>query len=193
MKRVALIAMLITGALMLQGCITAAIIGAGATATAKVATDPRTAGTQVDDTTLNSRMGMKLKNNGPQFIGARIVSSTYGGDIILTGQANSEQIEKAESLAYEVEGVKKVYNQIRVGQPVSAGTITNDTWITTKVKSQLILNAKTKARNIKVVTENREVFLIGIVTPEDGKAAAQLASKVDGVKKVITLFTYIEN
>jgi len=121
MKRVALIAMLITGALMLQGCITAAIIGAGATATAKVATDPRTAGTQVDDATLNSRMGMKLKNNGPQFIGARIVSSTYGGDIILTGQANSEQIEKAESLAYEVEGVKKVYNQIRVSQPLVQG------------------------------------------------------------------------
>lgn len=193
MKRAALIAMLITGALMLQGCITAAVIGAGATATAKVATDPRTAGTQVDDTTLNSRMGMKIKNNGSQFIGARIVSSTYSGDIILTGQASREQIEKAESLAYEVDGVKKVYNQIRVGQPVSAGTITNDTWITTKVKSQLILNAKTKARNIKVVTENREVFLIGIVTPEDGKAAAQLASKVDGVKKVITLFTYIEN
>ncbi|MFQ1012186.1 division/outer membrane stress-associated lipid-binding lipoprotein [Gilliamella apicola] len=193
MKRVALIAMLITGALMLQGCITAAIIGAGATATAKVATDPRTAGTQVDDTTLNSRMGMKLKNNGPQFIGARIVSSTYGGDIILTGQANSEQIEKAESLAYEIEGVKKVYNQIRVSQPVGSGTITNDSWITTKVKSQLILNAKTKARNIKVVTENSEVFLIGIVTSEEGKAAAQLASQVDGVKKVITLFTYSEN
>ena len=193
MKRVALIAMLITGALMLQGCITAAIIGAGATATAKVATDPRTAGTQVDDTTLNSRMGMKLKNNGPQFIGARIVSSTYGGDIILTGQANSEQIEKAESLAYEIEGVKKVYNQIRVSQPVGSGTITNDSWITTKVKSQLILNAKTKARNIKVVTENSEVFLIGIVTSEEGKAAAQLASQVYGVKKVITLFTYSEN
>ena len=193
MKRAALIAMLITGALMLQGCITAAIIGAGATATAKVATDPRTAGTQVDDTTLNSRMGMKLKNNGPQFIGARIVSSTYGGDIILTGQANSEQIEKAESLAYEIEGVKKVYNQIRVSQPVGSGTITNDSWITTKVKSQLILNAKTKARNIKVVTENSEVFLIGIVTSEEGKAAAQLASQVDGVKKVITLFTYSEN
>ena len=193
MKRVALIAMLFTGALMLQGCITAAIIGAGATATAKVATDPRTAGTQVDDATLNSRMGIKLKNNGPQFIGARIVSSTYGGDIILTGQANSEQIEKAESLAYEVEGVKKVYNQIRVSQPVGSGTITNDSWITTKVKSQLILNAKTKARNIKVVTENSEVFLIGIVTSEEGKAAAQLASQVDGVKKVITLFTYSEN
>ncbi|MCO6556074.1 MAG: divisome-associated lipoprotein YraP [Gilliamella sp.] len=192
MKKVSLIVMLISCALSLQGCV-AAVIGVGAGATAKVATDPRTAGTQVDDTTLSSRMGMKIKNNGPFFIGSRIVTSAYGGNILLTGQANNEQVEKAESLAYQVEGVKKVYNQIRIGEPVGAGTITNDTWITTQVKSQLVLDAKTKARKIKVVTENGEVFLIGIVTSEEGKVAAEIASKVRGVKKVITLYTYTED
>ncbi|OCG77667.1 division/outer membrane stress-associated lipid-binding lipoprotein [Gilliamella sp. Occ4-3] len=192
MKKVSLIVMLISCALTLQGCV-AAFIGIGAGATAKVATDPRTAGTQVDDTTLSSRMSMKIKNNGPFFIGSRIVTSAYGGNILLTGQANNEQVEKAESLAYQVEGVKKVYNQIRIGEPVGAGTITNDTWITTQVKSQLVLDAKTKARKIKVVTENGEVFLIGIVTSEEGKVAAEIASKVRGVKKVITLYTYTED
>ncbi|MCO6552189.1 MAG: divisome-associated lipoprotein YraP [Gilliamella sp.] len=192
MKKVSLIVMLISCALSLQGCV-AAVIGVGAGATAKVATDPRTAGTQVDDTTLSSRMSMKIKNNGPFFIGSRIVTSAYGGNILLTGQANNEQVEKAESLAYQVEGVKKVYNQIRIGEPVGAGTITNDTWITTQVKSQLVLDAKTKARKIKVVTENGEVFLIGIVTSEEGKVAAEIASKVRGVKKVITLYTYTED
>ncbi|OCG63369.1 division/outer membrane stress-associated lipid-binding lipoprotein [Gilliamella sp. GillExp13] len=192
MKKVSLIVMLISCALTLQGCV-AAVIGIGAGATAKVATDPRTAGTQVDDTTLSSRMSMKIKNNGPFFIGSRIVTSAYGSNILLTGQANNEQVEKAESLAYQVEGVKKVYNQIRIGEPVGAGTITNDTWITTQVKSQLVLDAKTKARKIKVVTENGEVFLIGIVTSEEGKVAAEIASKVRGVKKVITLYTYTED
>ncbi|MCO6538172.1 MAG: divisome-associated lipoprotein YraP [Gilliamella sp.] len=192
MKKVSLIVMLISCSLTLQGCV-AAFIGIGAGATAKVATDPRTAGTQVDDTTLSSRMSMKIKNNGPFFIGSRIVTSAYGGNILLTGQANNEQVEKAESLAYQVEGVKKVYNQIRIGEPVGAGTITNDTWITTQVKSQLVLDAKTKARKIKVVTENGEVFLIGIVTSEEGKVAAEIASKVRGVKKVITLYTYTED
>ena len=192
MKKVSLIVMFISCSLSLQGCV-AAVIGVGAGATAKVATDPRTAGTQVDDTTLSSRMSMKIKNNGPFFIGSRIVTSAYGGNILLTGQANNEQVEKAESLAYQVEGVKKVYNQIRIGEPVGAGTITNDTWITTQVKSQLVLDAKTKARKIKVVTENGEVFLIGIVTSEEGKVAAEIASKVRGVKKVITLYTYTED
>ncbi|WP_085247550.1 division/outer membrane stress-associated lipid-binding lipoprotein [Gilliamella mensalis] len=191
MKKATLMVMLISCVLILQGCV-AAVIGVGAGATAKVATDPRTAGTQVDDTTLSSRMGIKLKDHGNLFIGSRIVASAYSGNILLTGQANSEQAEKAQSLAYQVEGVKKVYNQIRIGQPVGAGTITNDAWITTQVKSQLILNAQTKARKLKVVTENSEVFLIGIVTPEEGKAAAEVASKVSGVKKVITLFTYAD-
>lgn len=191
MKKVALTVILMSSALMLQGCV-AAVIGAGAGATAKIATDPRTAGTQVDDTTLDSRVGMKFKDNGTSFIGARISSSTYNGNVLLVGQATREQSEKAEDLAREVVGVKKVFNQIRQGEPVGAGTITNDTWITTKVKSQLILNSKTKARKIKVVTENSEVFLIGIVTSDEGKVAADVASKVDGVKKVITLFTYVE-
>jgi osmotically-inducible protein OsmY len=190
MKKIALMVMLISCTLILQGCV-AAVIGVGAGATAKVATDPRTAGTQVDDTTLSSRMSMKIKNNGPLFIGSRIITSSYNGNILLTGQANNEQAEKAQSLAYQVEGVKKVYNQIRIGEPVGAGTITNDAWITTQVKSQLILDSQTKARNIKVVTENSEVFLIGIVTSQEGKTAAELASKVQGVKKVITLFTDI--
>jgi osmotically-inducible protein OsmY len=188
MKKLVLVAALVSGAFMLQGCV-AAVIGAGATATAKVATDPRTTGTQVDDTTLNTKMNNKLKGNSPFFMGSRISSSTYDGNIILTGQANIEQIEKAEQLAYQVEGVKKVYNQIRAGKPVGAGTVANDTWITAKVKSQLVINSKTKARNIKVVTENSEVFLIGIVTGNEGQEAAKVASKVAGVKKVITLFT----
>lgn len=181
-----------SGVLMLQGCV-AALIGVGAGATATIATDPRTAGTQVDDTTLNSRITSKLRDNGPMFIGSRISTSTYDGNILLTGQANQEQIEKAESLANEVEGVKTVYNQIRIGTPVGAGTVTNDTWITTKVKSQLMLNSQVKSRKIKVVTENGEVFLIGILTPEQGKLAAEVASKVAGVKKVITLYTYPDN
>ncbi|OCG71628.1 hypothetical protein A9G41_02190 [Gilliamella sp. Nev5-1] len=192
MKKIAIMAMLISCTLILQGCV-AAVIGIGAGATAKVASDPRTTGTQVDDTTLSSRMGIKIKDHGPLFIGSRIVSSAYGGNILLVGQANSQQVEQAERLAYQVEGVKKVYNQIRIGEPVGAVTITNDTWITTQVKSRLVLDAKTKARKIKVVTENSEVFLIGIVTPEEGKAAAEIASKVSGVKKVITLYTYTEN
>ena len=134
---------------------------------------------------------MKFRENANDFIGSRIIATSYNGSVLLTGQANSEQSAKAESLAGEIEGINKIFNQIRSGDPVGPTTITNDAWITTKVKSQLVANADTKARNIKVVTENSEVFLMGIVTAEDGKAAAEVASKVYGVQRVTTVFNYI--
>ncbi|WP_392552121.1 division/outer membrane stress-associated lipid-binding lipoprotein [Orbus wheelerorum] len=190
MKKVALIAVVISSSLMLQGCV-AAFLGAGA-GVAKVATDPRTTGTQVDDTTLDSRMGVKLKEESDYFKGSRIVASAYDGNMLLIGQAKSQEvIDKAFELAQSVDGVKKIYNKIRVGQIVSAGTMTNDSWITTKVKSSLIADKQTKARDIKVITEDGQVFLIGFVTPEDGRLAADKASKVSGVKLVTTIFTYV--
>ncbi|QIQ20274.1 division/outer membrane stress-associated lipid-binding lipoprotein [Zophobihabitans entericus] len=192
MKRFAYIAMILSGALLLQGCVAVAI-GTAAGVTAKTASDPRTVGTQVDDTTLDSRVGIKLKDHESEFQNARIVATSYNGSVLLTGQAADEtQIQRAADLTSETDGVVQVYNQIRLGEKIGAGTLTNDAWITTKVKTQLVANSETKARNIKVVTENSEVFLMGIVTRDEARTAAEVASKVAGVKLVVTAFTYIE-
>lgn len=176
--------------LSLQGCVALAL-GTGAAVTAKASTDPRSLGKQVDDTILDSRLGMALDDNHLIFSGARIGVSSYHGNVLLFGQAkNQQQIHKAAEIALNTKGVNKVYNQIRLGPRVGAATLANDAWITTKVKSQLIANKATKARDIKVVTENSEVFLMGIVTPAEGKEAARVASKVAGVKQVINAFIY---
>ncbi|XKM13768.1 division/outer membrane stress-associated lipid-binding lipoprotein [Orbaceae bacterium ac157xtp] len=190
MNKAIIIVMMAFCALILQGCVVA-VVGAGAGVT-KVASDPRSTGTQVDDTTLNSRVSTRLKNE-PELKGYRIIATAYNGNILLTGQAaNQSIISKAVSIVQDVEGVNKVYNQIRIADKVSAGTMSNDAWITTKVKSNLIANKQTKARDIKVITENSEVFLIGIVTYEEGQLAAQVASKVSGVTVVNTIFTYTD-
>lgn len=193
MKKIALITILISGTMMLQGCV-AAFVGVGAGA-AKVATDPRTTGVQVDDTTLDSKISMKLKDEsqGDYLKGSRVVVSSYNGRVLLTGQAKSQAvIDKTIAITQGVEGVDKIYNQIRVGDVVNALTLTDDAWITTKIKSALVANKDTKARDIKVITEDGEVFLFGILTPEEGKLSADVASKVSGVKKVTTIFTYTE-
>lgn len=191
MKKAVLVAIIVSSALTLQGCV-AALLGAGAGVT-KVATDPRTTGTQVDDTTLDSRISVKLKGESEYFKGSRIVASAYDGNVLLIGQAKSQAvIDRVVELTKSVDGVRKIYNQIRVGNIVSAGTMTDDAWITTKVKSSLIADKQTKARDIKVITEDGQVFLIGIVSREDGSIAADIASKVSGVKLVTTIFTYTD-
>ncbi|OZI14450.1 osmotically-inducible protein OsmY [Sodalis-like symbiont of Philaenus spumarius] len=184
--------LLLCTALMLQGCIGAVVVSTAAVA-AKTATDPRTVGTQVDDGTLEARVANVLAKDQQLKKDARIVNTVYQGKVLLTGQAPTPKLaERAKQIAMGVAGATEVYNEIRQGQPVSLGRTSMDTWITTKIRSQLLASAAVKSSNVKVTTENGEVFLLGLVTNAEGKAAAEVASKVNGVKHVTTAFTYLQ-
>lgn len=179
-------------ALLLQGCIGAAVVGSAAVAT-KTATDPRTMGTQVDDSTLELRVNNALSKDEQLKKEARIDVTAYQGKVLLTGQApNMALAEQAKKIALGAEGTTEVYNEIRQGKPVGIGVASSDTWITTKVRSQLLTTDLVKSTNVKVTTENSEVFLLGLVTAEEGKAAADIASRISGVKHVTTAFTLLK-
>lgn len=191
MKATKPLAVLIS-ALLLQGCVAAAVMGTAAVGT-KAATDPRTVGTQVDDGTLELRVNSALGKDEQLKKEARVKVTAYQGKVLLTGQApNTELASRARQIAMGVEGTTEVYNEIRNGQPISLGTASTDTWITTKVRSQLLASDQVKSSNVKVTTENGEVFLLGLVTEREGRAAADTASRVSGVKHVTTAFTYIK-
>ncbi|WP_158781296.1 division/outer membrane stress-associated lipid-binding lipoprotein [Pantoea sp. BAV 3049] len=190
MKALPAIAVVLT-ALMLQGCV-AAVIGSAAVAT-KTATDPRTVGTQVDDGTLELRVSNALSKDQQIKTDAHIVATAYQGKVLLTGQSPSADISsRAKQIAVGVDGATEVYNEIRTGDKASFGTASSDTWITTKVRSQLLSSDQVKSSNVKVTTENGEVFLLGLVTDSEAKAAADIASRVSGVKHVTTAFTILK-
>lgn len=191
MKALAPLAVLIS-ALLLQGCLAAAVVGTAAVGT-KAATDPRSVGTQVDDSTLELRVNNTLQKDEQIKKEARINVMAYQGKVLLTGQSPSADLtSRAKQIAMGVEGTTEVFNEIRQGQPIGLGTASSDTWITTKVRSQLFSTDQVKASNVKITTENGEVFLMGLVTDREGKAAADIASRVSGVKHVTTAFTYIK-
>ena len=182
----------ILSALLLQGCVAAAVVGSAAVGT-KAATDPRTVGTQVDDGTLELRVNSALAKDEQIKKSARINVTAYQGKVLLVGQApDPELASRAKQIAMGVDGATEVYNEIRQGQPISLGTASSDTWITTKVRSQLLGSDQVKSSNVKVTTENGEVFLLGLVTEREGRAAADTASRVSGVKHVTTAFTFIK-
>ncbi|NIY47638.1 division/outer membrane stress-associated lipid-binding lipoprotein [Cedecea colo] len=190
MKAFKPLAVLIT-ALALQGCVAAAVVGTAAVAT-KTATDPRTVGTQVDDGTLELRVNSALGKDEQLKKDARINVTAYQGKVLLTGQTlNTELASRAKQIALGVDGATEVYNEIRNKAPVGLGTASTDTWITTKVRSQLLASDQVKSSNVKVTTEDGEVFLLGLVTDREGKAAADTASRVSGVKHVTTAFTIL--
>lgn len=178
--------------LLLQGCIVG-VVASGAAVATKTATDPRSVGTQVDDTTLEARVENAIRKDQQLKKEARVVATAYQGKVLLTGQApNTELATRAKQIALGVEGATAIYNEIRQGTPVGLGTASSDTWISTKVRSELLTSDSVKSSNVKVTTENGEVFLLGLVTQKEGQSAAQIASQVSGVKHVTTAFTYVK-
>ena len=183
MKALSPIAVLLS-ALLLQGCVAAAVVGTAAVGT-KAA--------QVDDGTLEVRVNSALSKDEQIKKETRINVTAYQGKVLLVGQSpNAELSARAKQIAMGVDGANEVYNEIRQGQPIGLGEASNDTWITTKVRSQLLTSDLVKSSNVKVTTENGEVFLMGLVTEREAKAAADIASRGSGVKRVTTAFTFIK-
>lgn len=136
MKALSTLAVLMS-ALLLQGCIAAAVVGTAAVGT-KAATDPRSVGTQVDDGTLELRVNSALSKDEQIKKEARINVTAYQGKVLLTGQApNTDLSSRAKQIAMGVEGTTEVFNEIRRGQPISPAP-RRLTPITTKVRSQLL-------------------------------------------------------
>lgn len=177
--------------LMLQGCVGMVVVSTAAVAT-KIITDPRTVGTQIDDGTLKVRVANALAKNHQLKKKARIINTVYQSKVLLTGQAPTlELAEGAKQITMSVNGATEVYNEIRQGQPASLGRTLMDTWITAKIRLQLLASDAVKSSNVKVTTENGEVFLLGLLTNIEGKTVAEIASKVNGVKHVTIAFTYL--
>lgn len=172
---------------LLQGC-AAAVVAGGATAMT-AANDRRTLGAQIDDKNVVLKAQRALADNPATADGSNINITSYNGVILLTGQTRSEQVrQQAQALVSQIDGVRDVQNQIRLGNNTAMTTRTRDGWISTKVKSQLLADEQVSGLNIKVVTENAEVFLLGIVTAPEAAKAVDIARHVDGVSRVVKAF-----
>lgn len=172
----------------LSGCVTSAVVGTAAVAT-KVATDPRTTGRQIDDETLEEKIAFRLNQDAQLRDEARINVVAYNGKVLLIGQAPNEMAKAtAKNIADGMKGVS-AYNQIRLGEKIGLGQISKDSVITTEIKSKLLVAPNIKSTDVKVITENGEVFLLGNLTERQIKAAAEVARRVGGVKKVVYLTT----
>ncbi len=142
---------------------------------------------------LSYQVQYQLDNDATlQQYNTNISTASSGQMVLLLGQVPNQDVKhRAETVAVKVLGVKTIYNQITIGLPVSAATKTQDSWITTQVKSVLLVTSGVPSNDIKVVTENGIVYLMGILTRDQGNAAVQAASKASGVTKIVKIFEYL--
>jgi len=174
--------------LTLEGCIPAAVVGAGAAAVVSVV-DRRTTGAQVDDEGIELRVSNRITERfGDR---AHINVTSYNRVVMLTGEAFDVPMrDEVEKIVSGIQGVRGVTNEIQVAPISSFSARANDSAITGKVKARFVDANKFNAIHVKVVTEASTVYLLGIVTEKEGNDAAELARTTSGVRKVVKVFEY---
>ena len=165
------------------------IVAAGVGGAAMVATDRRTTGTQVDDEAIE----LKVSNQANTEFGERIHLNvtSYDGTVLLTGEVPDQGVwASIGNIAKNTEKVKSVQNELVVAPIADYSARSNDTYITSKVKSRMIEANKFPPNVVKVVTERGVVYLMGIVTRDEGSAAGETAATTTGVVRVVKFFEY---
>lgn len=172
----------------LHGCVPVVVAGAGGAV--MMSEDRRTAGTIVDDQTIESRARSRIEDKYDDRVHVDLAS--YNRFILLVGEVPDQQTkDDIGAMALGVENVRNVQNELIIGPNTSGSTHANDAYLTSKVKARFVSENKFKANHVKVITENSTVYLLGLVKREEGDAAADIASTTAGVQKVIKVFEYI--
>ena len=117
--------------------------------------------------------------------------TSYGGKVLLTGEVPTPAIrDEIEKIAKSTEYVRGVTNELIVGPETLIAARTRDSYITSKVKARLVEVKRLDAKDVVVVTERGVVYLLGLVSPAEGDAAAEVAASTSDVVRVVKLFEY---
>jgi len=160
-----------------------------------IAPDPSetSIGTDIDDWQMATMIGVNIKKASAQLASSHINVSTYNKVVLLTGEvASSELRTLAGDTARHYKGVRQVYNELKLQGSSSLLARTNDSWLTTKVKSKLLANKEIDSSEIEVVTESGIVYLMGVVSRTSADRATGVASHTGGVVKVVRVFEYLD-
>lgn len=187
-SRIALIGVLLGASLQVTGCLPLAATGVVVGGLA--VTDRRTIGAQTEDTGIEVKAGHQFREQLGGSGGIAVTS--FNRKVLLTGQVLDEATKRrAGEIVTKLDNVRSVHNELAVSGRVSLGTAAADTSITTRVKTALIDAKDVQSNSVKIVTEAGVVYLMGIVTRAEGERVAQVASRVSGVMRVVTVFEYV--
>ena len=148
--------------------------------------DPRTIGMQIDDTIMQKNLNARLALTDKKYF-LSVQSEVIDGRIFLSGKVDEpEEKIKITKMAWETKGVRSVKNAISIkGQSNFKGTA-KDILITSQLRSALIFNKKTKARNYTLETINKNIYIFGIAMDEEEKnEVINEANKIYDVENVI--------
>ena len=167
---------------LLFACSTPTQFGAGV----NITFDPRTIGMQIDDTIMQKNLSARLALADKKYF-LSIQSEVLDGQIFLSGKVDEpEEKIKITKMAWETKGVRSVKNAITIKGQTNFKSTAKDILITSQLRTALIFNKKTKARNYTLETVNKNIYIFGIaMDEEEKKEVINEANKIYDVEEVI--------
>ena len=159
-----------------------------------VALDPRSVGTQIDDSIMQKNLSARIVLYDKKFL-ISVKSKVLDGRIFLTGKVDDiEEKLKLTKMAWETDGVRSVRNDIKVKEEFNFKQSSKDILITSQLRTALILNKIVKSSNYQIDTYKKKVYIYGIATSSDEKKEVISEAKdITDVEDVIASILLVEN
>ena len=166
------------------------IFGTGVT----VAMDPRTLGTQIDDSIMDKSLDAKLVSTNRSYL-LNVKTKIIDGRIFITGKVDTvEEKLKITKMAWEIKGARSVKNDLKIKDDFNFKQSAKDLLITSQLKSALIFNKKTKAVNYNIDTYKETIYIYGIAeTSEEKDEVIEEAKQILDVKDVIASILLVDD
>ena len=166
------------------------IFGTGVT----VALDPRTLGTQIDDSIMDKSLDAKLLSSNKSYF-LNVKTKTIDGRIFITGKVDTvEEKLNITKMAWETKGVRSVRNDIKIKEEFNFKQSAKDILITSQLRTALILNNKIKATNFQIDTYKRKIYIYGIaITSDEKKEVINEAKQIPDNEDIIASILLVEN
>ena len=153
---------------ILSGCVGASSKGVFGTGVS-VALDPRSLGTQIDDTIMDKNLDTRLLLLNKNYF-LSVKTKVLDGRIFITGKIdNPEEKLKITKLAWETEGVRSVKNDLKIKEKFNFKQSAKDLLITSQLRTALVFNKKIKSANYNIDTYKKKIYIYGIANSEDEK------------------------
>jgi osmotically-inducible protein OsmY len=179
--------------LIISGCVGVSSTGVFGTGVS-IALDPRSIGTQIDDSIMQKNLVARLSLKEKKYFLALKVK-TLDGRIFLTGKVDDpEENLHITKLAWETDGVRSVKNDIKIKEGFNFKQSAKDLLITSQLRTALILNKNIKSMNYNIDTYKKKIFIYGIaLTSSEKEKVIDEAKQILDVEKVIASILLIEN
>ncbi len=177
----------------LSGCVgvsSSGIFGTGVS----VALDPRSVGTQIDDSIMQKNLSARIILLDKKFIFS-VNSKVLDGRIFLTGKVDDpEEKLKLTKMAWETDGVRSVRNDIKIKEQFNFKQSAKDILITSQLRTALILNKNIKATNYQIDTYKKKIYLYGIaITSDEKDEVINEAKQILDVEDIVVSILLVEN